>query len=107
MIAVDSGERDGGLGTDMASAAFVAAYAAIATAVGMAYFLYRRWDRFFEQHAIRGEAREALMLHLMLGAAAVGAAWPVGIVFALYCLAAQRLRSTEAAAPGAKRVPLL
>ena len=93
----------------MTDAAFIAAYAAIATAVGMAYFLYRRWDQFFEHYAIDGEARETLMLHLVLGAAAVGAAWPVGIVFLLYCLVAERRRPAHSAPSDRqpKRAPLL
>jgi hypothetical protein len=92
----------------MENAAFVAAYAVIATTVGMAYFLYWRWDQFFEQHAIRGAPRERLLLHLMLGAAALGAAWPVGIVFALYGIAMQRVRGAEPAPEnGVRRVPLL
>jgi hypothetical protein len=81
----------------MSTAAFIAVYAIIATAVGMAYFTHRRWDAFFETHAIRGEAREMLLHHLVLGAAAVGAAWPAGIVFLLYCVALSRLQ------PGAER----
>jgi hypothetical protein len=92
----------------MANAAFIVAYAVIATAVGMAYFLSCRWDHFFEQHAIRGDARDALMLHLMIGAAAVGAAWPVGIIFALYSGVAQRFRGSDAQPERrARRVPLL
>jgi hypothetical protein len=78
----------------MATAAFVAVYAIMATAVGMTYFTHCRWDAFFDTHAIRGEAREALTLHLMLGAAAIGAAWPVGIIFVLYGLLAPRLGTT-------------
>ena len=89
----------------MTTAAFIAVYAIIATAVGMAYFAHRRWDAFFEHHAIRGEAREMLVLHLMLGAAAIGAAWPVGIAFALY--GALRTRSRRTGAGGASRAPVL
>jgi hypothetical protein len=74
----------------MATAAFIAIYAIIATAVGMAYFTHRRWDAFFDEHAIHGTARDALTLHLMLGAAALGAAWPVGVVFMLYGMLAPR-----------------
>jgi hypothetical protein len=92
----------------MANAAFIAAYAAIATAVGMAYFLFCRWDQFFERNAIHDGARDALMLHLMLGAAAVGAAWPVGIVFALYSRVAPRFRGSDAEPEHrARRAPLL
>ena len=76
----------------MTTAGFVAVYAIVATAVGMTYFAMRRWDDFFDHHAIDGEARETLTLHLMLGAAAIGAAWPVGIVFALYGALRPRLR---------------
>ena len=89
----------------MTTAAFIAIYAIMATAVGMAYFTHRRWDTFFDAHAIRGEAREVLTLHLMLGAAAVGAAWPVGIVFMLYGLWAPRFGA--AADRGVKRAPVL
>jgi hypothetical protein len=89
----------------MTTAAFIAVYAIIATAVGMAYFTHRRWDAFFDAHAIRGETREVLTLHLMLGAAAVGAAWPVGIVFVLYGVLAPRLG--PAAERGARRAPVL
>lgn len=74
----------------MATAVFIAMYAIIATAVGMAYFTHRRWDSFFDEHAIHGAARETLTLHLMLGAAALGAAWPVGVVFMLYGMLAPR-----------------
>lgn len=88
----------------MTTAAFVAVYAIIATAVGMAYFTHRRWDAFFDAHGIRGEAREALTLHLMLGAAALGAAWPVGIVLVLYGVLAPRLATGERAG---KRAPVL
>jgi hypothetical protein len=76
----------------LATAVFIAAYATIATVVGMAYFVRRRWDLFFDTHAIGGEAREVLLLHLMLGAAAIGAAWPVGVVFGAYVAVAGRSR---------------
>ena len=89
----------------MATAAFIAIYAIIATAVGMAYFTHRRWDGFFDEHAIHGAAREALTLHLMLGAAALGAAWPVGAVFMLCgMLASRRGESPERAG---RRAPVL
>jgi hypothetical protein len=46
-----------------------------------------------------------LLHHLVLGAAAVGAAWPVCFVFLLYCVTLSRLQ------PGgersAKRAPVL
>jgi hypothetical protein len=89
----------------MATAAFVAVYAIIASAVGMAYFAYCRWDVFLASHAIGGEARETLLLHLMLGAAAVGAAWPVGLVFLLYCVLSTRLDASAGRTP--KRAPVL
>jgi hypothetical protein len=89
----------------MTTAGFIAVYAIIATVVGMAYFAHRRWDGFFDRHAIHGEARETLVLHLMLGAAAIGAAWPVGIVFALYCALRTRLR--PAGEQSASRAPVL
>jgi hypothetical protein len=89
----------------MTTAAFIAVYAIVATAVGMAYFAHCHWDAFFDTHAIRGEAREMLLHHLVLGAAAVGAAWPVCFVFLLYCVTLSRLQ------PGgersAKRAPVL
>jgi hypothetical protein len=68
----------------MTTGVFIAVYAIMATAVGLAYFVRLQWDEFFDRNAIRGEAREVLTLHLLIGAAAVGAAWPVAIVFALY-----------------------
>lgn len=68
----------------MTTGVFIAVYAVVATAVGLAYFTRQQWHDFFDRHAIRGDAREALTLHLLIGAAAVGAAWPVAIVFALY-----------------------
>ncbi|HEX2115396.1 MAG TPA: hypothetical protein VHM01_13400 [Alphaproteobacteria bacterium] len=89
----------------MTTAGFIAVYAIIATVVGMAYFAHRRWDAFFDRHTIHGEARETLMLHLMLGAAAIGAAWPVGIVFALYCSLQRRLQA--AGEQSASRAPVL
>ena len=89
----------------MTTAAFVAVYAIIASAVGMAYFSYCRWNAFLASHAIDGQAREALLLHLMLGAAAVGAAWPVGVVFLLYCVLAPRLDASAGRTP--KRAPVL
>jgi len=89
----------------MTTAGFIAVYAIVATVVGMAYFAHCRWDAFFDQHAIHGEAREALLFHLMLGAAAIGAAWPVGIVFALY--GALRPRIRPAGDQRARRAPVL
>jgi hypothetical protein len=89
----------------MTTAVFVAAYTIIATAVGMAYFTHRRWDAFFDAHAIHGEAREALTLHLVFGAAALGSAWPVGVIFLLYCLLGPRTDTTPERAR--KRAPLL
>lgn len=83
----------------MATAVFIAAYAAIATVVGMAYFVRCRWTLFFDAHAIGGEAREVLLLHLMLGAAAIGAAWPVGIVFGIYAAVAGRCAGPPKGAP--------
>ena len=74
----------------MTTIAFIAVYAIIATAVGMAYFTYHRWEHVLDARGIRGETREVMLLHLMLGAAAIGAAWPVGIVLALYAVAAGR-----------------
>jgi hypothetical protein len=68
----------------MTTGVFIAVYAVMATMVGMAYFAYQHWGDFFDQHDIRGEARETLALHLLIGAAAVGAAWPVAMAFALY-----------------------
>ena len=89
----------------MTTAGFIAVYAIIATVVGMAYFVHRRWDAFFDRHAIHGQARETLLLHLMLGAAAIGAAWPVGIVFALYCTLCVRNRPPREQT--ASRAPIL
>ena len=89
----------------MTTVIFVAVYAIIATAVGMAYFTHRRWDAFFDAHAIHDEARETLTLHLMLGAAAAGAAWPVGVVFLLYCMLAPRSGTTPERA--SRRAPVL
>lgn len=89
----------------MTTAGFIAVYAVIATAVGMTYFAMRRWDEFFDEHAIDGDARDTLTLHLMLGAAAIGAAWPVGIVFALYGTLRPRLRPSGER--GAGRAPIL
>jgi hypothetical protein len=89
----------------MTTAGFVAVYAIIATAVGMTYFAMCRWEEFFDRHAIDGEARESLTLHLMLGAAAIGAAWPVGILFALYGALRPRVRPTGER--GASRAPIL
>jgi hypothetical protein len=63
---------------------FIATYAFIAVAVGWLYFARQNWPEFFRRHAIRDSARDPLTLHLMIGAAAVGAAWPVAIVFVLY-----------------------
>ena len=77
----------------MTTGVFIAVYAVVATAVGLAYFARQQWHDFFDRHAIRGDAREALTLHLLIGAAAVGAAWPVAIVFA----ALWRLRDTRPA----------
>jgi hypothetical protein len=93
----------------MTTAAFVAVYAVIATAVGMAYFAHRRWDGFFDRHAIHGDARETLTLHLMIGAAAIGAAWPVGLVFALYGLLAPRIHPAGGVGTDTreKRAPVL
>lgn len=91
----------------MTAAAFIATYAIVATAVGMAYFSYRRWGLFLDTHAIRGEAREVLMLHLMLGAAAVGAAWPVGVMFAAYAVLFGRSRAVEGDRRSAGRAPIL
>jgi len=68
----------------MTTGLFIAIYAAVATVIGFAYFARQQWHGFFDRNAIRGEAREVLTLHLLIGAAAVGAAWPVAIVFALY-----------------------
>ncbi len=68
----------------MTTGVFIAVYAVMATAVGLVYFTRQQWHEFFDRHAIRGETREILTLHLLVGAAAVGAAWPVAIVFALY-----------------------
>lgn len=68
----------------MTMGVFVAVYAIMATAIGLAYFSRQQWHEFFDRNAIRSEAREVLTLHLLIGAAAVGAAWPVAIVFALY-----------------------
>jgi hypothetical protein len=77
------GRRKGRRG-GMTMGMFIAVYAVVATAIGLAYFARQQWHDFFDRHAIRGEAREALTLHLLIGAAAVGAAWPVAVVFALY-----------------------
>lgn len=63
---------------------FVAIYALIASGVGLFYFMHQQWPEFFERHRIDEQAREPLILHLTIGAAAVGAAWPVAAVFALY-----------------------
>jgi hypothetical protein len=68
----------------MTTGVFIAVYAIVATATGFAYFARQQWHEFFDRNAIRGEARETLTLHLLIGAAAVGAAWPVAVVFALY-----------------------
>lgn len=68
----------------MTTGFFIAVYAIIATAVGMAYFAQQRWHAFFDRHGISGDARDSLALHLLIGAAAIGAAWPVAIIFALY-----------------------
>lgn len=83
------------------SAIFIIAYAIISTTVGAAYFAYHRWESFLDTQGIRGETRATLLLHLMLGAAAIGAAWPVGIAFALYSAAAGRARQ---AAPRPSRL---
>ena len=91
----------------MTTTVFIAAYATIATVVGMAYFTYLRWDVFFETHAIGAEAREVLLLHLMLGAAAIGAAWPVGILFAIYAALAGRLRPGAKGQGSQNRAPVL
>lgn len=63
---------------------FVAIYAFIACGVGWFYFMRQQWPEFFERHGIDDAAREPLVLHLTIGAAAVGAAWPVAVVFAIY-----------------------
>lgn len=76
----------------MTTAAFIAIYAIVAIAVGMAYFLRQQWQEFFDSNRLHGDARERLTLHLMIGAAGVGAAWPVAIVFATYGLCAMRMR---------------
>ena len=68
----------------MAAGVFVAAYALIACAVGWFYFTRQQWPDFYDRHGIEDAAREPLTLHLMIGAAAVGAAWPVAAVFALF-----------------------
>jgi hypothetical protein len=76
------------------------------TGVGMAYFARCRWESFLDAHAIGGEAREVLLLHLMLGAAAVGAAWPVGILFLVYAALDRRSRPGEEDR-GRKQAPVL
>jgi hypothetical protein len=68
----------------MSGATFVALYAITGTIVGLSYFTHQRWDAFFARHSIEGEGRGTLRLHLTVGAAAVGAAWPVALLFALY-----------------------
>lgn len=68
----------------MTGAAFVALYATIATAVGWIYFTQLQWPAFFDRNRLSEEARETLTLHLMIGAAAVGAAWPAALIFGLY-----------------------
>jgi hypothetical protein len=76
----------------MSGTVFVAVYAITGTVVGLAYFTLQQWDAFFARHAIGEPAREHLRLHLMIGAAGVGAAWPVALVFALYGALAPRMR---------------
>lgn len=68
----------------MTTGLFIGAYAVIATVVGMAYFTHQQWHDFFDRHGADREIRETLMLHLSIGAAAIGAAWPVAAVFILY-----------------------
>jgi hypothetical protein len=68
----------------MAAGVFIAVYALVACGVGWLYFARQQWPEFFERHAIGHSARESLTLHLTIGAAAVGAAWPVALVYALY-----------------------
>ncbi len=63
---------------------FVVIYALIASVAGWFYFMHQQWPEFFERHGIDDPAREPLILHLTIGAAAVGAAWPVALVFVLY-----------------------
>jgi hypothetical protein len=79
----------------MTTGLFIAVYATVATAIGFAYFARQQWHDFFDRNTIRGEAREVLTLHLLIGAAAVGAAWPVAIVFALYGAYAAHAKRAE------------
>jgi hypothetical protein len=92
----------------MTTGVFIAVYTAVATAVGLTYFMRQQWHDFFDRHAIRGDAREVLTLHLLIGAAAVGAAWPVAIVFALYGLWAGHARRAtgQPAVPAEKRAEI-
>ena len=92
----------------MTTGVFIAVYATVATAIGLAYFSLQQWHEFFDRKGIRGEAREILTLHLLIGAAAVGAAWPVAIVFALYGLWAMRAKRAAGGAASAaeKRVQI-
>ncbi len=89
----------------MTTGVFIAVYAIVATAVGLTYFTRQQWPEFLDRHAIRGEARDVLTLHLLIDAAAVGAAWPVAIVFALYgaCVIHVRRAPERRAAPAEKR----
>lgn len=76
----------------MSGTVFVAVYAITGTIVGLSYFTHQQWDAFFTRHNIGEQACERLRLHLMIGAAGVGAAWPVALVFALYGVLAPRVR---------------
>jgi hypothetical protein len=48
-----------------------------------------------------------LLLHLVLGAAAIGAAWPVGTLFAIYAALDGRLRPGARDRGPPKRAPVL
>lgn len=90
----------------MTDAAFVAFYAIIATAVGWIYFTQQQWPEFFDRNRLPADAQETLTLHLVIGAAAIGAAWPVALIFGLYgayATLARRIGNGPAEAPASDR----